>query len=211
MDDWRPSPFRNPGNWYLALGLGGLVMTIYVPWLAAQRTTRVEQRAERIASLLAATAAEFDGDFTAERCEVLAARFLRRVAADGEFAADLEVATTPGSAWLRFVNKHYTLQLQPSPPSPELPVGRDATLPFEVVAWPRDDAGPGHSKYFFPEHGPRAFTRNLAGRYSAGAGESSPGSCHPVPGQGREGQRAYRSADDERWLLYGRAKGEAAQ
>jgi hypothetical protein len=203
MQEWRQSWYANPAGWYTLLGLGLLLATLYVPWLTAERTARVERRAERLGAKLLDAVVEFDQCLEASSLPTLLARWAMLNARDAEFTDDLEVVTTgrPG-VLLTALNKHYAFQLAESPPPPQFQAGRDSVPAYEVVVWPRDQDGPGHAAYFLPSNAARAYTRNLSALYGGLDRAPLPGSCHSVPYIGRHEHWHYRSANDERWILY---------
>ena len=52
MSDWRRSPFGNPAAWYTSIGILLLAFSLWIPWLSASRTARVETRGDELASAL---------------------------------------------------------------------------------------------------------------------------------------------------------------
>jgi hypothetical protein len=203
MTEWRRSWFGNPAAWYTAIGFGLLFLTVYVPWLTAERTARVERRAERIAALLAEVVADIDRQLEADDVPIALARLYLAAERTGEFTADLERVEPPlPGTLLTLRNKHYAFHLAASPPPAQYPIGRDTIPAYEVLAWPLTRHGPGHAAFFVPDNAPRAYTRNLGASFAGMDQPPPPGSCHAVPGLGREAQASYRSANDERWILY---------
>jgi hypothetical protein len=74
---------------------------------------------------------------------------------------------------------------------------------YECLAWPLSEVGPGHGVFFHPDDAPRAYTRNLtAGYWGLGTHRPLPGQCHRLVGEVSSGRGYYRSAGDERWILY---------
>ncbi|MCU0864676.1 MAG: hypothetical protein MUC36_12840 [Planctomycetes bacterium] len=203
MSEWRQSWYANPASWYTLLGLGLLFTTLYVPWLTAERTARVERRAEHLGSQLLRTVEELKLQLDAESVPLVMARWLMLAERDGEFHADLETIDSgvPG-ALLTARNKHYMFQLAESPPPAQFHAGPDGMPAYEVVVWPRDGNGPGHAAYFLPSNAPRAYSRNLSADYLGFERAPAPGSCHSTPNIGRQEQWHYRSVNDERWILY---------
>lgn len=208
----------NLGRWLLWAGLLGLAVSFWVPWAMAERTARTEERADRIAGMLLATASPMQ---PIERPDptllpTLLARVQLLAASRGVFADDLEPITEPPPPGVlaTFANKHYLFQLAFSPPANARLHVEDSPLPLplEVIAWPRDPVGPAHAVFFSSEVADPAFTRNLQAGYVG-----LPSQHRPLPGcayrrdDPRTGQtRDYRSADGERWLLR-RAEGLDAE
>lgn len=198
----RHLAWRNPVNYYLAVGLGLLVVSAFVPLWTGQRAARVEDRAAAVAASLAEAVAEFGLPLDPTDRPVLLARFFALAARDGAFVADLEEVDSLPDTLLTLVGKHYVYHVAVSPP--EVPSTRDDVAPsYEVAAWPIDNLGPGHAVFFLPDDAPRAYTRNLAAGY-AGLGDERvlPGRSHARQTGGRSRDRSYRSRDDERWLQY---------
>ena len=203
MQKWRQSRFANPATWYLIAGFALLVISLWVPWATAERTARIERRADDIAALLIEAANAFPDDLDAADARVVFARFLRLAARDRIIVSDLEPIEPPLPGTLLLLqNKHYAFHLAVSPPPQDEVVGPDTMSAREVMAWPLTATGPAHCAFFHPDDGPRAFTRNLnAGYADLGDKRPLPGRSHPVP-RVREIASYYRSADDERWILY---------
>jgi hypothetical protein len=202
MQNWRRRGIGTPAGWYTLIGLGLLAGSIWVPFLTAQRTARVEERADQIAAhLLEATRpvpGRLDGvtDFVLAQFHCLALR-------DQVFVNDLEVlAPLPGTLLL-LRNKHYAFHLAESPPEPNATIGRDTEPAYEVLAWPIESVGPGHSAFLYCDDAPPAFTRNLTAGYTGfGKRRPQPGRSHRRPVSGVDTEAFYRSYDDERWILY---------
>jgi hypothetical protein len=192
----------DPANLYVAVGLLLLLGSLWVPWLTAQRTARVERRADELAELLLEVAEPFAPPVEPQLREYLLARLQKLATCRGVLVGDLEEVDppSPGASWT-LQNKHYLFSLQPSPPEPNLLVGRDTVPAFEVVAWPREQIGPGHCAFFHPAGAPRAFTRNLAADYHGLGQAPKPGASHRLA-RSSDHPAAYRGADDERWLVY---------
>jgi hypothetical protein len=200
----RAAAWRNPARWYLLVGTALIASSLWLPWAAAARTTRVEQRAERLAELLLRAASGMPFPPLDDPDHVLA-RFYALALADGAFVADVErVEPTPPDVLLAFTNKHYAFQLAASPPDPLSIVGRNTVPALEVLAWPLASGGPAHSAYLCAENAPRAYSRNLGGRLVGLADH------RPMPGVGQRRATpnpfdtvvSYRSDTDERWLLF---------
>jgi len=202
------------GRWLVWLGMAGLGLTFWAPWVSAERTRRVEDGADQIAELLQLTAGSMQPlepmapfDRTA-----LVARWLRAIAAEGLPWRDLQLIEPPlAGTVLSAHDQHYLFQLARTPS--DLRPGTtlvSSIAPLETLAWPRTVAGPAHSVFYYTEMGDAAFTRNLqagyvgtdADRPLAGAGQRSKDPTSDAPG-------AYRTAvlkaivrqDDERWLV----------
>lgn len=192
----------NPANLYVAIGLLLLFGSLWVPWLTALRTARVERRADELAELLLEVAEPFAPPLEPATREYLLARLLVLATCRGVLVTDLEEVDppSPGASWT-LQNKHYLFSLQPSPPEPNLLVGRDTVPAFEVVAWPREQIGPGHCAFFHPDGAPRAFTRNLGADYHGLQQAPKPGASHRLA-RSIDHPATYRGADDERWLVY---------
>ncbi|MFM1872108.1 MAG: hypothetical protein RL398_1530 [Planctomycetota bacterium] len=198
----RHLAWRNPVNYYLAVGLGLLVVSAFVPLWTGQRAARVEDRAAAVAAALAEAVGEFALPPTADDVPLLMGRFFAVAARDGAFVADLAMVAPLPETLLTLVGKHYVYHVAISPP--EVPSTRADLVPgYEVAAWPIDTLGPGHAVFFLPDDAPRAYTRNLAAGYS-GLGEARvvPGRSHARQSGGRGTAGSYRSRDDERWLEY---------
>lgn len=203
MSGWRQSWYANPAAWYTLVGLGLLSATLYVPWLTAERTARAERRAERLGARLLGVVTEFDQPLEPESMPTILARWAMACERDGDYTADLDVIAADGAGVLLVaVNKHYVFQLAESPPPQQFRTGTGSMPAYEVVVWPRDQTGPGHAAYFLPSNAPRAYTRNLTALYAGLDRRPLPGSGHSVPYIGRHEQWHYRSANDERWILY---------
>lgn len=200
----RAAAWRNPANWYLLVGMALIALSLWVPWLAAARSARVEQRAERIAGLLLQAASNMPLP-PLDDPEHVCSRFWALALADGVFVSDLErIDPAPPDVLLAFTNKHYAFQLAASPPDPLAIVGKDTVPALEVLAWPLSITGPAHSAYLHAENAPRAYTRNLNGSL-VGLTDR-----RPLPGVGQRRAAAnpfdtgesYRSVTDERWILF---------
>jgi hypothetical protein len=199
----------NLGRWLLWAGLVGLGVSFWIPWAVAERTARTEERADRLAGLLLATASPAQALVAGDRAllATLLARVRLLAATRGVFADDLELLDEdpPAGVLGTFANKHYLFQLAFSPPPDPRLLQQDSPLPLplEVVAWPREGVGPAHAVFFSSEIADAAFTRNLQAGYLGLRSKH-----RPQPGKSyrrddpRAGQtRDYRGGDDERWLL----------
>lgn len=204
MQNWRRTHFGNPATWFLLLGVAMLGATLWVPWFTAERTARIERRADAIAELLLAAARDFDGAIDEADAQIVHARFLRLALRDQLHTADLEVhePPLPGTV-LTMVNKHYGFHLAVSPLEANVIAGRGTQPAREVMAWPLTSTGPGHCAFFHPDDAPRAYSRNLAAGYAGlGSRRPIPGRSHRRPHGLAEVTSYYRSFDDERWILY---------
>ncbi len=204
MHEWRRSRFGNPSTWYLILGVAMIGVTLWLPWLAATRTVRIEGRAARIAELLLAAATPLSWPLDADDIEHMHGRMVALLNADGVFVGDLEpLPELPAGVLYLGQNKHYAFQLAVSPPDSRTKAGPDTRPALEVLAWPLENSGPGHCAWFVAENAPRAYTRNLAADYHGlQQHRPRPGSAQRVPGTGAGVVSAYRAAQDERWILF---------
>lgn len=194
----------DPATWYLLAGVALIGVSLWLPWFTAARTARVELRADRLAELLLRACAGLPAPPEGPDVDHVLARFFALAGADGVFFTDVERVDAPAAEiLLALANKHYALQLTTSPVDPTAIVGRDTVPALEVTAWPLGIAGPGHSVYCYAEGAPRAYTRNLTNGFVGWKGRRPP----PGAGQRRIGSTfdtpsSYRSASDERWILY---------
>lgn len=204
MQPWRSGIWANPGAWYTGLGIAALALSMWVPWWSADRTARIERRADELAGVLLRVVGQRLDAITPADIEPLFARWTWQAACAGSFVTDLElVEPSPEGVVMLARNKHYAFQLAPSPLGANLLAGRDTVPAYEVIAWPLSGAGPGHSAYFHPEDGPRAYTRNLgAGFAGLGKDRPLPGACHRPRGSAIQTRYHYRATDDKRWILY---------
>lgn len=202
MQNWRRRGIGTPAGWYTAIGVLMLAGSIWVPFLTAERTARVEERADSIAERLLGASNEWAGRLDADAIEVVLARFYCLALRDGVFLNDLEVVTPPlPGTLLTLRNKHYAFHLAASPPDPTAIVGRDSEPAYEALAWPLGVAGPGHSAFLYCDDAPPAYTRNLsAGYVGLGSRRPQPGRSHRRT-TGVATEAFYRSFDDERWIL----------
>lgn len=201
---WRGG-FCDPAAWYTVAGVALIAASLWLPWLTAERTARVELRADRLAALLLRAGRSVVADPSPADLDHVWARFLALAQADGVFFADVERLVPPlPDTLLAFTNKHYAFQLahSPLPGAPPSSPPPGAELALEATAWPLHPAGPGHAVYFQSDDAPRAYTRNLTTGF-VGLGHE-----RPPPGAGQRATspfdtaRSYRSASDERWLVY---------
>lgn len=199
----RSLAFVNPANYYLVGGLALLAVSMYVPVFTGARTARLEQRADTIATLLLLATLDRPLGIDAEDLPNVLARFYALAARDGAFVSDLEQVDPPlPDTLLTLQSKHYAYHLAVSPP--EVPsTRRDATVAYEVIAWPLSAIGPARSVFFVPDDALRAYTRNLSIGFDGLDGDRPlPGRCHRRSGTLFDEQRTYRSRDDERWIAY---------
>ncbi len=190
--------------WYLVAGAGLIAFSVWLPWLAAARTTRVERRADRIAALLLQAGNELSPADMAADGELLQGRFWLLAGASAEHIDDLEVVEPPIPGTLLVLrNKHYAFQLAMAPLPPDAVVARDAVPTREVLAWPLAATGPGHCVFFHAEAAPRAYTRNLTANYRGlGDYRPPPGAAQAPLIAGSAPTISYRARADERWILY---------
>jgi hypothetical protein len=209
MEVSRRSRWCNPGAWFTALGLVLLASTVWVPFQAAERTARVERRADQIAALLLEATARASGatlraQWDPATVEIVLAYFHALALREGAFVNDLERLDQPlPDSLLTLQNKHYAFQIAVSPPAAKETPSEDAEPAYEVTAWPLSPVSPGHCVFFYPENAPRAYTRNLAKGYT-GLGDQriTPGRGHRRPAQTLELRVSYRGLDDERWIFF---------
>lgn len=202
--EWRRSRWANPAGWYTTIGLLLLAFSLWIPWLSASRTARIERRANGLAEALLDASSGFDLPLDEADLLSIQARFLALADSRGEHTKDLErVEPPPEGTLLCLTNKHYAFQLAESPPDVTQQPGRHTMAAVEVIAWPRSAIGPGHCAFFYPENAARAYTRNLRAKYS-GFGEKrpKPGAPHRRPGLGSRRSSHYPGQDSERWLVF---------
>ena len=196
----------NPATWYLIAGLALLGASVWMPLLAAQRTARIEGRAEQIVRLLAEAARDWPAGIAQSDLPVVLARFFALAARPGgPFVEDLELLDPPlPDTLLCLRNKHYVFHFAESPPDPREIVGRDTVPAYEVMAWPDSLIGPAHSAFFRADNGLCAYTRNLgSGFVGVEERRPRPGRSQVRPGTPFESTVSYRSHDDERWIVFG--------
>jgi hypothetical protein len=204
MQNWRRRGIGTPAGWYTLLGVGLLAGSLWVPFLTAERTARVEQRADQIAALLLDATRLLPGPLDAAATEVALARFYQLALRDQVHLTDLERIEPPlPGTLLTLRNKHYAFHLAESPPEPTATVGRGAVTAYEAMAWPLAAVGPGHSAFLYCDDAPAGYTRNLsAGYVGLEARRPQPGRSHRRTTTGLESRHFYRSFDDERWSVY---------
>lgn len=189
-------------GWHLGLGMAVIAASLGLPWWSAERTARAESRASQIVELLLATGHAVGRDGPPDP-EVVHARLAILAAARGAFVSDLEPIDPGDGAWVAATNKHYAFRLAPAARDPEARAAADAVPALEALAWPLAASGPAHAMFYAPEDGARAYTRNLA-HNAFGFADRAPG---PRTGRRKaayafDARLAYRSADEERWILY---------
>ena len=210
----RDPQFRrgfNPATWYTVLGIVLLAATFWIPITTANRTARVEGRADALAEVLlleamASAPLDFQDPATAA---MIYGRLVRRAATQNIYVDDLELLPAqPDIQAITLRNKHYVVQLRPSPQAApntlqdqELP---PESLPLEVLAWPVRSNGPGHGAFFYPEDAEPAFTRNLQFGYHGLEPPHWPRPGHTHRRPDANDPWHYRDFDDERWLLHAR-------
>ena len=203
MQNWRRRGIGTPAGWYTLVGIVMLGVSIWVPFLTAARTARVELRADRIASLLLEASLTVAGPIGDDDVDFVLARFHALALRDGVHTADLERVEPPlADTLLTLENKHYAFHLAVSPPHATAVPGEGTDPAYEVMAWPREKVGPAHTAFFDPDDAPPAFTRNLNRNYHGfGAERPSPGRSHRHPSNVVDTRAFYRSIDDERWIV----------
>lgn len=180
-----------------------LAASVWVPFLTAERTARVEGRADRIAGLLLDALRGFPSAIGPDDLPVVMARFHALALRDAVHVTDLEVLPTPLPQTLLLLrNKHYLFYLAESVPDAQAIPSRDAIPNYEVLAWPLTGLGPGHSAFFHADNAPRAYTRNLTAGYEGTAKPPTPATSHRRSGTSFEVARTYRNGDDERWIVF---------
>jgi hypothetical protein len=203
MQEWRRRGIGTPAGWYTLIGLALLGASIWVPFLTAERSARVEQRADQISGLLLEAIRPL-GQLDGDSVPVILGRFHRLALRDRVHVGDLEPLAEPlPGTLLCLANKHYAFHVAVSPPEETAVRGPDTEDAYEALAWPLSEGGPGHGVFFHPDDALRAYTRNLnAGYHGFGERRPEPGRCHRRDLTLIEGSRLYRSAGDERWILY---------
>lgn len=196
--------FANPAGWYCWLGFGLLLASVGTPLLTAERTARVEGRAEQIVGLLREATRGFAAPLRADDVPIVLARFHALASRDAVLIGDLEqLDPALPHTLLSLRNKHYLFHLAESPLDARAVASAGSQPAYEALAWPVEAVGPGHSVYFHPDDAPRAFSRNLSsGYFGTGARRPGPGQCHRRASTVAEESRLYRSANDERWIVY---------
>jgi len=205
MNEWRRTPFGNPAAWMTTGGVLLLAFSLWIPWLSASRTARVETRADELANSLIDATDGFRLPLTESDLHVVMARFFMIAASRGVRIKEVKRSeTVPEGAMLYLTNKHYCFQLSESPPDPTARPGKNTVASLEVVAWPLSATSPGHCVYFYPQDAARAYSRNLRRAYRGLEDDYRPlpGTCHRRPGGGGARRNQYPGVDDERWILY---------
>lgn len=204
MQTSRRSSLANPATWYIFAGILLLGASIWVPYLSAVRTARVESRADEISGLLLQATKGQIGAIGPDEVQNVLARFFALAEREQVLVGDLEVHDSPLSGTLLSLqNKHYLFYLAASVPDADAIVSRDSTPSFETMAWPIAGLGPGHSAFFQSDSAPRAYTRNLTVGYQ-GTADRRP---YPSNAQRRTSSlfdvsHSYRDQRDERWIAY---------
>jgi hypothetical protein len=190
-----------PIRWHLLAGALAVAATIALPWLSANRTARVEDRASELLDALL-QACQGAGRHESPDAEHAYARTVALAAARGVLVTDLE-RVDGTSTDVCLANKHYLFRIAPTPADPAQRHAADAVPALAGLAWPLDLASAGHAMFFAAEDASRAYTRNLAQAHHGrdrrqppeGTGRRRPGSAFDLP-------YAYRSQGEDRWILY---------
>lgn len=205
MNEWRRTRFGNPAAWYTGIGILLLAFSLWIPWLSATRTARVETRGDRLANALLDATEGFLLPLDEADLQILLSRFYLTAASRGVRIKEVKrVEPAPDGSLLFLTNKHYCFQLSETPLDPQSRPGKNTVASLEVVAWPLNAASPGHCVYFYPQDASRAYSRNLRRGYR-GIKKNyrpEPGACHRRPGGGGARRAQYPGIDDERWILY---------
>lgn len=205
MNEWRRSRFGNPAAWLTALGCGLLGLSLAIPWLSASRTTRVERRADGVASALLEACDGFTPPLDNADVDIVLARFYRTAVCRGVRVNEIEtIEPTPEGTILCLKNKHYAFQLSESPLDATARASKGTVPQIEVLAWPLSTVGPGHCVFFYPEGSSRAYSRNLRRSYAGLDGDDRPlpGAAHRRPGLGSRLRSQYPGNDNERWIVF---------
>lgn len=214
----------NLGNVLLLVGVGVLGFSIWLPYLSAERTYRLEDRADR---------------YCAKLCEIVRSmprlnfqdpelheQILSRLQSN-RLTPVKPPAALAGKAFF-FESKHYLFMVTHTPPErlsepieprtvvPMSPCPgsewrwpwrfeRDSQpLPFEIYAWPASITSPARTAFFYPSDTTPKFCHNLDPTYLGLESFPQPGNARRKldAGRGRTGVlRAYRGFDGARWLL----------
>lgn len=204
MSEWRSTRFRNPAAWLTVFGVALMAFSMFVPWLTATRTARIENRADETAAVLLDASAGFEPPLDGVDRACVLARFYRLATARGVRVKDIELLPDDRpEALLTVRNKHYVFRLASQPPRPAERPTPESVAALEVFAWPLQQLGPAHAAFYYPENAARAFTRNLrSGYFGTDAKAPAPAAGHRRPGTDRRRQAVYVGRDDERWYLY---------
>ncbi|MBM3973093.1 MAG: hypothetical protein FJ301_03215 [Planctomycetes bacterium] len=188
--------------WHLGLGALLVAASLGLPWWSAARTARAESRAGMIVELLLEAGHEVGRDGPPDP-EVAFARLLMLARARDVFLGDLEMAAVDDEPWVVAISKHYAFRLAPIPVDAESRSAVGSSPGVAALAWPIAATGPAHTMFYAPEDGARAYTRNLTINAFGFADR------RPSQQAGRRRARnpfdtrlAYRSQDDERWIIY---------
>lgn len=199
----------NLGNLLFTLGLAIIGMLLVVPDLTGRRVARIENRAERTAAFLLSVAQQ------AAPLELASADAAREV--EQQLRAGCQEAGFPNSDLpelrheplrpdpqqpvLLFATKHYWFMLSRQPATePEREPAADA--PFEVLAWPREPLGGGHTAFVFASGRDPVYSRNLVANYAGTQNAPLPGQARPrTPGVPGEVRTYFHGYDDERWIV----------
>ena len=199
----------NLANWLVGLGLLALVISFAIPYILAERTARLEQRAEEVAAVVLDAAVDLQPlDLTDP---------FDRALLEAWIVARLEVLGIKEDSFtlapplvlddvLVFRGKHYEYLVTPGPQpmddSERVAHNRgERILPFEVYAYPARSVSPAQTAFFFSEIDSSAFTRNLQNNYKGDGRRPRRGNGVPRVDPGIQG--FYRGRDDERWLFTG--------
>lgn len=197
-------PPHSPMTWYVLLGFALLAGTFSLIVYTAGRSARAETRGDQLAALLLEEARqlvplEWNAPWLHHH---LHARLVAAGMRSNIFIGDLELREVRTTVGFAFCNKHYCIEVRPSPRAEPDAEPDDADASIEVLAFPRSVIGPARSVFFHPEDADSSYSRNLqAGYVDEDAGK------YPVPGflhrrnDGHLGVWDYRGFDDERWLL----------
>jgi hypothetical protein len=214
----------NLGNALLLVGVGVLGFSIWLPYLSAERTYRVEIRADRNCASLCQIVRSMPGlSFHDPNVQE---QILTRLQNDRLNPVEPPAALA-GKAFF-FTSKHYVFMVTQTPPERlpepiELPTivpmsprpgsewrwpwrfqEESTRLPFEIYAWPASLTGPARTAFFYPSDTTPKFCHNLDPTYLGFESFPQPGNARRKldAGRGRPGVlKAYRGFDGARWLL----------